>query len=74
MAQHHVGAGGAGDVEQVGQVALLRRRPVGDAGLAGPAVEGGQGVGAGVDDGDPVAELGQRDREAAGAATDVEDV
>ena len=30
-----------------------------DAVLAGPAVERGQGVGAGVDDGDPVAELGR---------------
>ena len=45
-----------------------RRRP------RGPAGQGGQGVGAGVDDGDPVAELGHPDREAAGAAADVEDV
>ena len=42
--------------------------------LAGPPVEGGQGVGAGVDDRDPVAELGDPDREPAGAAADVEDV
>ena len=57
MAEHHVGAVGADHVEQVGQVALeagdRRRR------LAGAAVEGGQGVGAGVDHGDPVAELGR---------------
>ena len=44
------------------------------AALAGPPVEGGEGVGAGVDDPDPVTELGDPDREAAGAAADVEDV
>ena len=40
----------------------------------GPALERGERVGAGVDDGDPVAELGQRHGEAAGAAAGVEDV
>ncbi len=74
VAQHHVGAGGAGDVEQGGQVALLAGDPVGHAALAGAAVEGGEGVRAGVDDPDPVTELGDPDGEAAGAAADVEDV
>ena len=74
VAQHHVGTVAAGDVEQGGQVALLAADPVGHAALAGPAVQGGQGVRAGVDDGDPVAELGDPDGEAAGAAADVEDV
>ena len=45
-----------------------------DVVLAGPAVEGGQGVGAGVDHGDPVAELADADGQPAGAAADVEDV
>ena len=57
VAQHHVGAVGADHVEQAGQVALLAGDR--DAVLAGPAVEGGQGVGAGVDHGDPVAEPGR---------------
>jgi hypothetical protein len=72
VAQHHVCAGGAGDLEQVGHVPLL----AGDGHplLPRAAVEGGQGVGAGVDDRDPVAELGDPDREPAGAAADVEHV
>ena len=45
-----------------------------DTDLAGSAGEGRQGVGAGVDHGDPVAEPGHPDREAAGAAADVEDL
>ena len=56
---------------QVGQVALEAGDL--DAHLAGPAAEGGQGVGAGVDHGDLVTELGEPDREAAGAAADVDD-
>ncbi len=74
VAQHHVGAVGTGDVEQGGQVALLAGDPVGDAALAGPAVQRRQGVRAGVDHPDPVAELGDPDGEPAGAAADVEDV
>ena len=74
VAEHDVGLAGLGDVEQVAEVALLAGDPVGHPGLAGAPVEGGQGVGAGVDDGDPVAEPGERDGEAAGAAADVEDV
>ena len=70
VAEHHVGAAG-GD-----QSGRSERSPCApptvDADLAGPAVQRGQGVGAGVDHGDPVAELGHPDREAAGAAADVE--
>ena len=72
VAEHHVGAGGTGQLEQGAEVALLAGDL--DAVLAGPAGQGGQGVGAGVDHGDPVAEPGHPDREAAGAAADVEDV
>ena len=48
--QSTTSASASADVEQAGQVALLAGDPVGDAGLAGAPVEGGQGVGAGVDD------------------------
>ena len=58
VAQHQVGAVGADHVEQAGQVALTAGDR--DVVLAGPAVESGQGVGAGVDHGDPVAELADR--------------
>ena len=71
VAEHHVSAGGTGQLEQGAEVALLAGDL--DAVLAGPAGQGGQGVGAGVDHGDPVAEPGHPDRESAGAATDVED-
>ena len=59
---------------QVAQVALQAGDPVGHSLLVGPAGEGGQGVGAGVDDGDPVALGRHPDREPAGAAADVEDL
>ena len=72
VAEHHVSTGGTGQLEQGAEVTLLAGDL--DAVLAGPAGQGGQGVGAGVDHGDPVAEPGHPDREAAGAATDVEDV
>ena len=49
------------------------RTRVADPGGVGPAAEGGEGVGAGVDDGDVVAEPGQRDGEHAAAPADVED-
>ena len=64
---------GLDDVEQAGGVALDARGPSTPA-LGGAALQRGQRVGAGVDHGDPVAEPGERDREAAGAAADVEDV
>ena len=53
-------------------VALHRVDPLGGAGLGRPAAQRGQGVGAGVDDGDVVAGRGERDGGAAGAATEVE--
>ncbi len=72
MAQHQVERRGV-DLEVVG-VALQGHELVLDAGLAGPAGQGGQGVGARVDDGDPMAERRERHREATGAAAEVEDV
>ena len=72
MAEHQVGAAGRDQVGQGGEVTLLPGHL--DTDLAGPAGQRGQGVGAGVDHGDPVTELGDPDREAAGAAADVEDV
>ncbi len=72
VAQHQVGAVGADHVEQAGQVALATGDR--DVVLAGTAVEGGQGVGAGVDHGDPVAEPADPDGQTAGPAADVEDV
>ena len=74
VAEHQVdGTGRSTSVGQVGEVALLAGDPVGDVGLAGSPVERGERVGAGVDDLDPVAELGEGYGEAAGAATDVDD-
>ena len=73
VAEHHVGAaGGRPASSRRAEVALLTGDL--DAVLAGPAGQRGQGVGAGVDHGDPVAEPGHPDREAAGAAADVDDV
>ena len=53
-------------------VALHGAHPVGHPRLGGPAGERGERVRAGVDDGDAVPGLGQRDGEPAGAAADVE--
>ena len=68
-----VAAAAAGqDLVQQVAVALEAADPRPDAGGVGPAAQGGQGVGAGVDDGDVVAEPGERDGEHAAAAADVE--
>ncbi len=58
---------------QPGQVTLDAGDQVGDAALGSPAPQGGEGVGTGIDDGDPVSQAGQPDGEPAGAAADVED-
>lgn len=55
-------------------VALDRRHPIGYADLAGPASQGGQGIGADVDHRHVGTQLGQRDRETAAAAAAVEHV
>ncbi len=62
------------DIEEAEHVALDAAHAVGDPGLGGPALQGEQGVGAGVDDGDVVAELGDGHREVAAAASGVEHV
>ena len=59
---------------QVAQVALQTGDPVSHSLFVGSPGEGSQGVGAGVDDGDPVALGSHPDREPAGAAADVEDL
>ena len=74
VAEHGVVAAALDDVEQAVGVALDGAHPVGDAGLRGAALQGEEGVGAGVDDGDAVAEAGDRHGEVAGAAAGVEDV
>ena len=71
VAEHQVGR--VDQAREVGEVALLAGDPVGDPALAGAAVEGSQGVRAGVDDLDGVAELGQRHGEPTGATADVDD-
>ena len=73
VAQHQVDATLGSQLAEVAEVALETGDPVGDTFLVGPAGQGGEGVGAGVDDRDPVALGGDADRETAGAATDVED-
>src|SRR5690606_31511431 len=45
-----------------------------DAGLSGSAGQGCERIRAGIDHGDPVARLGEGDRDAARAAAEVEDV
>ncbi len=72
VTEHDVEAVALDDVEQAVRVALDAPDAVGDAGLGGPALQREQRVGAGVDDGDPVAEPGERHRELARAATGVE--
>ena len=74
MAQQQVGAAAGHEPGQVVEVALHRSDAVLHPALGGPALQRRQRVGAGVDDGDPVAGLGQRDGEAPGTATGVDDV
>ena len=72
VAQHQVDAVGRDQVGQAVAVALHGGDQVGDPGLGGPPGERGQGVGAGVDDGDVVPGPGERHGEPAGAAADVD--
>ena len=74
VAEDGVGAFGFKHVEHRGQIALRGPHRIGNPGFGGPALKRGQGVRARIDHGDPVAEPGQRDREASGAAADVDDV
>jgi len=72
VAEDEVGRAGPDDVEQPGGVTLHRAHL--DTCLAGPSLERGERIGAGVDDGDPVAQPRDRHREASGAASHVEHV
>ena len=54
VAEQQVGAGGGDDVAQVGQVALHGGDAAGELALGDPALQRGERVGAGVDDGDAV--------------------
>ncbi len=74
VAQQQVSAAGRDEPGELGQVALHPDHPVLHTPLGRAPCEGGQGVGAGVDDGDAVAGLSKRDREASGATAGVDDV
>ncbi len=74
VAQDGVVARAVHHLEQPQDVPLHTADPVGDTGLGRAAFQREQGVGAGVDDGDPVAEPGDGHREVAGAATGVQHV
>ena len=68
-----VAAGGRKHLVQQVAVALEAADARSGAGGVGPAAQGGQGVGAGVDDGHVVTQPGEGDGEHAAAAPDVED-
>ena len=72
MAAHEISIGARMDLEQVCRIALHGHDPLSDPGVASPAMERGQSVEAGVDDGDVVTELGKRNGHAAGAAAKIE--
>ncbi len=74
MAEHGVVPLAPDHVEEAPDVPLDSADELGDAGLGGPALQREERVGAGVDDGDPVAEAGHRHREVPGAAARVEDI
>lgn len=74
VAEHRVVPLALDHLEQAVDVALDTADPVGDPGLGGAALQREERVGAGVDDGDAVAEAGDRHREVAGAAAGVQDV
>jgi hypothetical protein len=73
MAADEVGIGVGVDLEQVCGVALDGHNPIGDPGVAGSTVQRGQRVKAGIDDRDVMTELGQWDRQTAGATAKVQD-
>jgi hypothetical protein len=73
MAAHEVGVSVGVDLKQVCGVALHPNDELGDPGVAGPAIQRGQRVEAGVDDRDVMTELGQRDCQTAGATTKIDD-
>ena len=60
VAQDQVDPASGDELAQVAEVALETGDPVGHAALVGASGEGGEGVGTGVDDGDPVPEPATR--------------
>ena len=71
VTEHQVGAARRDQAGEPVAVALHSGDPVRYAGLGGPSGQRGQRVGAGVHNGHPVAGLGQRHGETAGAAAHV---
>jgi hypothetical protein len=75
VTQHEIDGTGLDEVEKAGEVALHRaQRPFGKSRLRGPALQRRERVGTRINDDDPVPELGDRHREPAGTAADIEDV
>ena len=74
MAEHGVDARCRHQIGQLSRITLDGADCSGEASLGGPPFERSERVRAGVDDGDPVTEPGQRDGEPAGAAAGVENV
>jgi hypothetical protein len=72
VGEGEVGAGGGDQFGERVAVALDGGDAIRHAGFSGTAVEGGQGVGAGVDDGDRAAGGGQGHGQRAAAAAHVE--
>ncbi|MPN10726.1 hypothetical protein SDC9_158023 [bioreactor metagenome] len=60
-------------IDQVGRIPLDPPEPAGQPGLGRPALQGGQGIGARVDDGHVVARAGEGHAHASGTTTEVDD-
>ena len=73
VAEHQVGGAGGDQALHRRQVSLPTLDQITHTALGCPPVEGGQRIGARIDDGDAVAALRQRNREPPGAATGVQD-
>ena len=74
VAQDHVDALPPHQIGEIGEVTLLTHDAVVEPALGDAALQSSQGVGARVDDSDPVTTQGERDGETARASPGVEDV
>jgi hypothetical protein len=74
MAQNQVGRGGAEDDQQIGGVALDGAQVRGHPCLSRASLECGERIRARIDNGHPMPELGDRNREASGATARINDV